>query len=156
MATKTKTRKQKTVNAPMPEGIINDDPKMLESFEIGDVSHQGDLMLVRIAELPKSAKTRLSHQLAEGNTQGSRHVITPRAKVYSANADEIVMAIASANGVKIDARYIGPVFVSPAAPTENDLSHPEHGNQGFPAGSVIACVYQRSLDSEEREQRVRD
>ena len=38
----------------------------------------------------------------------------------------------------------------------NDLTHPEHGNQGFSAGAVCAVVYQRNLDAEEREARVLD
>jgi uncharacterized protein (UPF0335 family) len=36
------------------------------------------------------------------------------------------------------------------------LTHPEHGNHGFPAKTVCAVVYQRNLDAEEREARVRD
>ena len=153
MATATLKRKLKSE---LPEGIVNDEAKLNESFEVGDVSHQGDLILVRIASLPKSAKPRASRQLADGNTQGSRHVISRKAKCFDADATEVSMLIASANGCKVDARYVGPLFVSPSKPTANDLDHPEHGNQGFPAGAVIACVYQRSLDSEEREQRVLD
>jgi len=62
----------------------------------------------------------------------------------------------AANKCVVEPQYIGPVFVSPEKPTANDLMHPEHGPQGFPAGAVCAIVFQRSLDSEERAQRVID
>lgn len=137
------------------EVIINNEPKLHATFEIGDVSHQGDIIIVRIASLPKSAKTRANRQLAEGNTQGSRHIMT-RGDVYDADAIEVVTLIKSATKCDVGLEYIGPIFVSPADPTANDLDHPEHGPQGFPAGSICAIVYQRNMDAEEREQRVRD
>jgi len=119
------------------------------------VSHQGDLILVAIAKLPKSAKPRKNRQLADGDTQGSRHVLE-RGEVFDCKASEVVKAIKAATGCDVDKKYVGPVFRSPEEPTANDLTHPEHGNQGFPAGCVIAVVYQRNLDAEERERRTRD
>lgn len=152
MAIATKNRRK---IESMPESIVNDASRLHESFEVGDVAHQGDLIFVRVESLPKSAKASRERQLADGNTQGSRHILS-RGKCYAADAGELAMLISSANGCKIDAKYIGPVFVSPKFPTADDVTHPEHGNHGFPAGAVIVCVYQRSLDAEEREQRVRD
>lgn len=137
------------------EAIVNDAPKLHVSFEPGDVSLQGDLIIVAIHSLPASAKARANRQLAEGTTQGSRHILE-RGDVYDCAASEVVKAIAKATGVTVNDQYVGPVFISPADPTENDLSHPEHGDQGFPAGTVCAVVFQRSLDAEEREQRVVD
>jgi hypothetical protein len=151
----TKTRKAKAVKVSVSEQIINNAPRLIESFEVGDVSHQGDLTIVRIASLPSTAKPRKERQLAEGNTQGSRHVLE-RGKVYSADPNEIGRLIRAATKCEVDLQYLGPVFVSPKDPTENDLTHPEHGHQGFPAGAVCAVVFQRNLDSEEREQRTRD
>jgi hypothetical protein len=147
VADKTKTTR--------PEGIVNDEAKLLEGFSVGDVSHQGDLIIVGIVALPRSARPRKNRQLAEGSTQGSRHVLK-RGSVYDCDAADVVAAIEIATKQQIDARYVGPVFVSPKNPTADDLTHPEHGNQGFPAGQVCAVVYQRSLDSEQREQRVVD
>lgn len=149
----TKTKKRKLIEP--AERIVNDAPRLHPTFEPGDVSHQGDLILVCIHALPASAKLRANRQLAEENTQGSRHVLE-RGDVYECNQQQVAAAIQKANGAVIEAEYIGPVFVSPALPTENDLTHPEHGNQGFPAGTVCAVVYQRNLDAEERAQRVRD
>lgn len=138
------------------ESIVNDAPKFLATFKAGDVSHQGDLIVVGIASLPKSRKHRPSQQLADGNTQGSRHVLRDGIEVYDCDPSEVAKLIKAATKCVIGEQYIGPVFVSPKNPTENDMSHPEHGNQGFAAGSVCAVVYQRNLDAEEREQRTRD
>lgn len=151
MATATKKLKKQA----NPETIINNAPRLFDDFPVGSVSHQGDLILVAIAAVPKSAKPRANRQLAEGTTQGSRHVLT-RGDVFDCSAGEVVKAIKKATGCDVDAKYIGPVFVSPNNPTARDLDHPEHGPQGFPAGTVCATVYQRSLDAEEREQRVLD
>lgn len=152
----TKSRKtKKSVPQQHPERIINDAPRLLEVFEVGDVSHQGDLSIVRIAALPKSAKPRANRQLADGNTQGSRHMLE-RGEVFDADPQETARLVRQATKCEIDARYVGPVFVSPEKPTADDLTHPEHGNQGFAAGSVCAVIFQRNLDSEEREQRTQD
>lgn len=151
----TKTKKTKKAAAPQIERIVNDAPKLHASFEPGDVCHQGDIIIVCIARLPTSAKPRANRQLADGTTQGSRHVLE-RGDVYDADTNDVVDLIRQATSITVEARYIGPVFVSPAAPTADDLTHPEHGNQGWPAGTVCAVVYQRNLDAEEREQRVAD
>lgn len=141
----------KTKCTTKPEAIVNDEAKLHATFEPGDVSHQGDVIVVCLEKLPASAKTRANRQLADGNTQGSRHVLA-RGEVYDCDPAEVAKML----GGSIAAEYIGPVFVSPAYPTCDDLTHPEHGNQGFPAGVVCAVVYQRNLDAEEREARVRD
>jgi len=152
--TKAKHRKRKQTEQ-QHEPIVNDSPKMHATFEPGDVAHQGDLIIVAIHTLPRSAKPRKNRQLTDGTTQGSRHVLE-RGDVYDCDLAEVAVAIHAANGCSVARAYIGPVFVSPSAPTENDLTHPEHGHQGFPAGAVCAVVYQRSLDQEQREARVAD
>lgn len=137
------------------EIIVNDEPKLLSAFGVGDVAHQGDIIIVGIRQLPECAKPRQNRQLAEGNTQGSRHVLE-RGELFDANPGEVVKLIRQATKCTVTEDLIGPVFVSPADPTPNDLTHPEHGNQGFPAGQVCAVVYQRNLDAEERARRVQD
>lgn len=137
------------------ESIINNEPKLHATFEPGDVSLQGDLIIVCIHKLPKQRKRRTNRQLAEGNTQGSRHVLK-RGRLFDADPQVIARLIKEATGYDVSPKYIGPVFESTKNPTANDLSHVEHGHQGFPAGSICAVVYQRSLDAEEREQRVVD
>lgn len=159
MATRTRTRKSEAAAQPV-ERIANDDSKFLDTFAAGDVAHQGDLIIVAIASVPKSATPRKSRQLAEGDTQGSRHMMS-RGDIFSADQGEVAGYILEAtrkagHPCVVPKEYIGPVFVSPANPTADDLSHPEHGNLGFPAGTVCAFVYQRNLDAEEREVRTRD
>ena len=41
-------------------------------------------------------------------------------------------------------------------PAQTVLSHPEHGHHIYHDNMVIACVFQRNLDAEEREQRALD
>jgi hypothetical protein len=146
----TKSRTQCT-----PEAIVNNEAKLLSAFSAGDVSHQGDLIIVGISRLPKSATPRKSRQLAEGNTQGARHVLA-RGEVYFADPSEVAELIDEATKCRVKPTYIGPVFVSPAKPTADDLTHPEHGNQGFPAGQVCAVVYQRTVYTEVLEQMARE
>ena len=152
MTTKTKAKQMAT---PQSERLINDEAHLHPTFEPGDVCHQGDLIIVAIKALPRSARPRANRQLADGSTQGSRHILE-RGDVYDAEASEVVELIRSVTSAKVDAKYIGPVFVSPVNPTADDLTHPEHGNQGWPAGTVCATVYQRNLDAEQRETIVRD
>jgi len=138
-----------------PEAIVNNAAKLHQTFGAGDVAHQGDLMLIGISALPRSARLRTNRQLAEGSSQGSRHV-WERGEIYDADPDEVARLIQKATKCLLEHGYVGPVIVSPADPTENDLTHPEHGNQGFPAGCILAVAYQRNLDAEQREQRVLD
>lgn len=162
----------KPVGPSQDECVINDAPRLFDTFEVGDVSHQGDIIIVGIAKLPKSAKPRHNRQLAEGNTQGSRHVLE-NGDIFDADPTEVAELIFTATGCQLKhtpprastwetvdenywKQYIGPVFVAPEVPTANDLTHPEHGDQGFPAGTVCAVVYQRSLDVDGRARRVID
>lgn len=134
------------------ESIINDAPKLHADFPVGSVACQGDLLFVAIDKLPSSATPRKNRQLAIGSTMGSRH-IAARGNVYDCNHDAVRKAIQEATGKIVASDLIGPVFVSPADPTESDITHPEHGDQGFPACTVVAVVYQRSWDAEQREAR---
>jgi hypothetical protein len=142
------------------ERIANDASKLLEVFMPGEVSYQGDIAVVAIDALPTSAHHRANRQVADGNSQGSRHVLE-RGEIFDADPAEVQSLILAATNragkpCRIPTGLIGPVFVSHPDPTENDLTHPEHGNQGFPAGTVCAVVFQRNLDAEEREVRSQD
>lgn len=149
--------RKKTIEKAEPqERIINNDPRTFTEaeFGVGDVSHQGDLIMVRIETLPKSAKPISERQLAIGTTQGARHVLSV-GNVYSCDPKEVVTRIKSACPQSdVQSRYIGPVFTT--VESAADVVHPEHGDQFFRGDMVIACVYQRSLDAEEQEQRVLD
>lgn len=157
MTTKTKKPITKKV-VKRPESIVNNAPRTFTEadFPPGTASRQGDIYLIRINALPKSAKSRAARQVAEGNTQGSRHIVTV-GDVYNCNPEEVLGQISSAapkvRGT-LQARYIGPVFTTVADMAS--LEHPEHGHQHWQGAMVIACVVQRNLDAEDREQAARD
>lgn len=135
------------------ENMKNDDLKVFDDFPVGTVSTQGDLILVSISKLPASAKPTKNMQLAIGNTQGSRHILTS-GQPYNCDPQEVIKLIHQAipEAPLVGESYIGPVFTGPDA----YLSHPEHGDQQWNDDSICAVVYQRSLDADEREARVRD
>lgn len=162
MATVKVTKQRTGKKVAKPESLINDAPRMFDdsSLEVGTGAHQGDMIFMRICELPKGAKPRQSRQLAIGNTQGSRHVLIT-GEVYDVPAMQFETALQEAvskykpgKRVRISAALVGPVFTTAGGVAEVD--HPEHGNHVFHGDMVIACVYQRNLDAEEREQRARD
>lgn len=135
------------------ECIVNDAPHTHETWACGDVGLQGDLIFVGIGSLPKSAKPRKNRQLAEGNTQGSRHILSG-GRCYECDTAEVAKLIKAATKTAVDAKYIGPVFTTPC-----EVQHPEHGDHVWPKSlgkCFVAVVFQRSLDAEEREQRVQD
>ena len=116
---------------------------------VGDTAHQGDIIFVSIAKLPKSANTRSNRQIADGETTGSRHVVAG-GEVYTADASEVAQAIKAATGATVAERYIGPVIVGPCV-----VTHPQHQHHEF-CGTIEAVVYQRNQDSEGRELRAED
>ncbi len=132
------------------EGIVNDEAYTHATWSAGDRAHQGDIIFVGLAKLPASAKKVQQTQLAEGNTQGSRHVLEG-GTCYRCDEEELARLIQEATKREVGRTYLGPVFTCPAT-----VTHPEHGDHIFPHQGVVAVVYQRSLDAEEREARVRD
>lgn len=144
-------RAVKTASAPVIESIINDETRVFTDSPM--VVAQGDLYFVELPHLPKSAKPRSNRQLAEGDTQGSRHVCAI-GHVFDADRGEIASMIKSATGRTVEEQYIGPIFQS--AVGEAYVKHPEHGDHKFECETIRAVVFQRSLDAEEHAQRVRD
>lgn len=135
----------------LPEGLVNNAPKLVP-VGVGDGAVQGDIYFLCIAEngkLPKSCKPRAERQLASGSGTGARHV-AERGEVFDADAAEVAEIILKMTKQTIPVEFIGPVYKSPADPTENDITHPEHGNQGFPAGCVMVTYHQRTTDNEEK------
>lgn len=147
---------EKNVDESILESIVNDDPREFgeADFSVGSVSHQGDLIFVRIKNLPKSSKPRDNRQLADGNTQGSRHVLSV-GRVFDCDVEQVIQEISAVcKGVIVESQYIGPVIQTVEGVA--DVVHPEHGDHFYRGDMTIACVYQRSLDSEQRAHRVRD
>ena len=118
----------------------------------GDAAHQGDLILICLPSLPKSAKPRVNRQMAEGETMGSRHIVNG-SECYDVDAVKVAEMIAKATKgrCKPAAQYVGPVFVGSCV-----LEHPQHQHQAFPAGTVTVCVFQRNQTADDRELRAQD
>lgn len=156
MATMTKTnRKPKAKSAPKAESIVNDAPRQFTdaSWPVGSAAHQGDVILVRIESLPSGAKPRANRQVAEGDTQGSRHILDG-GSIYDVPAKSVAKAVKSACPKSdVGEQYCGPVFVTDESTA---LRHPEHGDHEYEAGMCVAVVFQRNLDAELREVRSRD
>jgi hypothetical protein len=140
----------RSVSSPHVETMDPSIPRVCDAICPGDNVPQGDVNMVCIAALPKSAKTRASRQIADGDTRGSRHVVEGGA-VYDADAVELAQAVKQATGLTIDPQYMGPVVEGLCV-----LTHPQHQHHKYPAGVVMVAVYQRNLNAEEREIRASD
>lgn len=126
----------------MRKSVENFDAKKTERINapsLGDVVRQGDIYLVCVSVINGGTETD-NRQLAPGNTQGSRHVIKGKAKIYTGS---------SFSG--INSALIGPAFKC-----EKDVTveHPEHGHKILPEGTSWQVVYQRAMADEIR--RVQD
>lgn len=120
-----------------------------ETWSVGDCTMQGDLIFVAIPELD-GLRPRTNPQLADGNTTGSRHVVT-RGECYDANPAAVAKAIKKATGRDVELMYVGPVC-GPSC----YVSHPQHQHKDFGGDCYTAVVFQRNLDSEERAIRAKD
>ena len=125
-------------------------PHVHPAWGPGDTAHQGDLIFVALPKLPGSIQPRKERQLAEGDTKGSRHVLRG-GKIFDASKKELRQMIREIADMDVEEKYIGPVFAGACT-----VEHPQHAHQEFPAHKATVVVFQRNLDAEEREQRVRD
>lgn len=124
-------------------------PRQHDTWMPGDVEHQGDITVVCLKTLPKSAVACTTRQVVEGETQGSRHIFEG-GKLYDADLAEIAALIKQATG-----RDVRPMYLGRLSQGSGTLTHPEHRHQQFP-DCVNAYVVQRSLDAEEQEARAQD
>lgn len=135
----------------------------------GDAFFQGDLILLVLDEFPKDlvvpSKTA---QLAEGDTKGSRHIVTG-GKVFVAepNCREKLQNLIEATvrrhnpkckNFKLEGpekfMWLGPVVL---ADTDRcNVTHPQHPWQRFAKGVTFATIFQRNLSAEGRAIRARD
>lgn len=138
-----------TMTATKALEVIKSDPEKLdtkkpqrfpEAASPGNFFRQGDLYITVIKSIPGDAvKSAVRLQVADGNTQGSRHCL---------DAKTGVEMFSKARQTQLD----GPMI---RLRKERTITHPEHGHVILPPG-CYEITYQRNLDSEEREQRVRD
>lgn len=110
-----------------------------DTLEIDDTIRQGDLYLTLIPKLPEG-KASKDAQLAPGQTQGSRHILSGKF--------ELVTDVTFKN---VPQALVGPAFKCKG---DVELTHPEHGNKILPKGTVWQVTYQRAFAEEIR--RVQD
>lgn len=127
----------------------NGEPRKHDAWAVGDAEHQGDIIVVNIGSLPNGAKKAKSAQVVDGDTQGSRHVVTG-GEVYDVTPEAANAVLKKIGRPEVGSVYVNRAFTGPAT-----LTHPEHRHHEFPE-SVNLCISQRSQDAEEREARVRD
>lgn len=101
------------------EGLRN-----CKHMQIGQVVRQGDIYIHKVpSNHPHGAELK-NHQLAIGNSQGSRHIADKSFKVFEA---------------KKAPHYCEPtVFLGPCIKTDDPnamITHPEHGNIATGAGT---------------------
>lgn len=124
------------------EQIKNDAMQFFpEAASVGDYVRQGDVYITLLKSIPRGslAVKNPPLQLAEGNTQGSRHCL--------ASAEGV-----TAYRLKEPTEYDGPIL---KLDCPNVIAHPEHGDWTLPPG-VYGITYQRTVDSENRIRRVLD
>ena len=142
------------------ESIKNDETATIGTASPGDVVRQGDLYLICLTghQPPKGdlAPVR-ERQLAPGTSQGSRHVLKGRCRIFAArDKADLIRRICAAcpPAAKMlapdrDEPLVGPIFRTDAAVT---VTHPEHGDRVLPKGEWFAVVYQRAFADEVRRQ----
>ncbi len=119
-----------------------------EACAPGDSIRQGDLYLDIVESIPKDfvkveKPTDVDKQLVPGNTQGAKHCLSSLIGVTLYRPKDWN-----------EESLVGPAFVSTK---EVSVLHPTHGHVIVPAGTTVACNYQREWSKEEaRERRARD
>lgn len=123
------------------EKIKNDGPQRFpEAATPGDFVRQGDLYINLLPKMPADTeKVAVRLQLAEGETQGSRHCLDSDVGVTMYRLKE-------------PTTYDGPIL---DLAEERTVTHPEHGDWVLPPG-LYGITYQRTQDRDERERRVQD
>jgi hypothetical protein len=127
------------------ESIRNTEPQSVQTMEVGDEWRQGDCRIIRLADdfcsknaAMLEADKKPSSKLAPGNTQGSRHILSNMAGVKFFK-------------LKYATVLDGPII---ATPTENAVTHPEHGHvvnmpagcYAFPGQRAFAETLRRTQD----------
>lgn len=96
--------------------------RKISAIEVGKVVRQGDVYIHRVADNHPHGELAKNHQLAEGETQGSRHIASENAQVYvGTKAPEWA-----------ERAFLGPLIKSETAFL---VTHPEHAHVQLPAGT---------------------
>lgn len=119
--------------------IIDSEPlpetRFADKLAIGEVIHQGDIYLQKIEKVPPFASLSQTRQLARGNSQGSRHIVSGSCLVW--NTDTLGKKLTTDYGTTI----VGPVIESPDEYVT--VTHPQHADHSIPPG-IYQCYLQYS------------
>ena len=99
----------------------------IKNFPIGKHVRQGDVYILRVADNAPRGKETFERQLAQGNTQGSRHMAVGTLKCFQPSTDRPAAMLSDAR-----AYLPGPLVV---ATKEWSVTHPEHAHYKLPAGT---------------------
>ena len=137
MATKAKSAAQAFRSVQQRAEKIKSDgvQRFPDAASVGDAVRQGDLYITRMAAIPSGCVLVPDHpaQLAEGASQGSRHVLD------------------ALEGVEVFRRVDEDALQGPLLriSVERTVTHPEHGDWVLPAG-CYEITYQRQFADELR------
>lgn len=142
----TKIRESAAASQVHKQESVNWTPKKIA----GSAARQGDVYLLTIpadwlksqegVAFPEGAAER---QIAEGNTQGSRHIISGDCKIFRKHNigwAKINNLLKQNPGVQIT-ETIGPAFITGKGCS---VTHPEHGDIVVPEGYAIITTYQQT------------
>lgn len=122
-------------------------------MSVGDSLRQGDLYVVFIGDgtnVDEKVFKRLEHvrlQLADGDTQGSRHILSSPEGVVSYDIEQPreVINLLKRAGIQVqEPVYFGPAFTLDRKTT---LTHPEHGDRVLGPGMYVS-IFQRVYRNE--------
>lgn len=99
-------------------------PRYFPIMKVGEIVRQGDIYIHRVDDKHEHGAELDSRQLAQGFSQGSRHVAEPPSKVYEGTTRP---GSSTANGTV----FLGPLVKSDV---EFTISHPQHANVTLGAG----------------------
>lgn len=100
-------------------------PRYFPIMKVGEIVRQGDIYIHRVDDKHEHGAELDSRQLAQGFSQGSRHVAEPPSKVYEGTTRP---GSSTANGTV----FLGPLVKSDV---EFTISHPQHANVTLGAGT---------------------
>lgn len=111
--------------------------------QVGEVAHQGDVYLTRVADDHPRGKLLGTRQIAVGTTIGSRHVVEGNVEVYEGTTlpPDFVLP----DGASVE-DMLGPVVVVRSSAV---LTHPEHAHHALECGTD-QVTYQWDATSKRR------
>lgn len=125
------------------KSIPDTEVRVCRRLDLGDVLHQGDVYLHRVADdHPRGAELG-TRKVAVGEGEGSNHIVEGEVEVYHGTK---FPPIVIQDWALENPDCLGPVIV---AANECVLTHPKHAHHRMPAG-VYQVTYQRDEATKRR------